>query len=74
MAGLGFIAVTLLGIRALSAIDMIAAPVYSVLGPVAIGLAVAALITDRFAPWLSDAVIRGPIPFVRAARERADVS
>jgi cytosine permease len=40
-AGLGFIAVTLLGIRALSAIGMIAAPVYIVLGLVAIGLAVA---------------------------------
>ncbi|GGL32747.1 cytosine permease [Nocardia jinanensis] len=39
-AGLGFIAVTLLGIRALSAIGMIAAPVYIVLGLVAIGLAV----------------------------------
>lgn len=39
-AGLGFVAVTLLGIRALSAIGMIAAPVYIVLGLVAIGLAV----------------------------------
>ncbi|MEU4313085.1 cytosine permease [Nocardia sp. NPDC024068] len=40
-AGLGFVAVTLLGIRALSAIGMIAAPVYVVLGLVAIGIAVA---------------------------------
>lgn len=35
-AGIGFIAVTLLGIRALSVIGMIAAPVYVVLGVVAI--------------------------------------
>ncbi|MFI5715707.1 cytosine permease [Nocardia sp. NPDC051750] len=40
-AGVAFIGVTLLGIRALSAIGMIAAPVYVVLGLVAIGLAVA---------------------------------
>lgn len=38
-AGVGFVAVTLLGIRALSVIGMIAAPVYVVLGVVAIGLA-----------------------------------
>ncbi|RDI45019.1 cytosine permease [Nocardia mexicana] len=38
-AGLGFIALTLLGIRALSVIGVIAAPVYIVLGAVAIYLA-----------------------------------
>ncbi|MEU1984818.1 cytosine permease [Nocardia sp. NPDC019395] len=41
VAGIAFIGVTLLGIRALSAIGMVAAPVYIVLGLVAIGLAVA---------------------------------
>lgn len=39
-AGLAFIGVTLLGIRALSAIGLVAAPVYVILGLVAIGLAV----------------------------------
>lgn len=38
-AGVGFIAVTLLGIRALSVIGMIAAPMYLVLGAVAIAFA-----------------------------------
>ncbi|WP_280421058.1 cytosine permease [Nocardia carnea] len=40
-AGIAFIGVTLLGIRALSAIGLVAAPVYVILGLVAIGLAVA---------------------------------
>ncbi|WP_328391544.1 cytosine permease [Nocardia sp. NBC_00416] len=40
-AGIAFIGVTLLGIRALSVIGMIAAPVYIVLGLAAVGLAVA---------------------------------
>ena len=39
VAGIGFLAATLLGIRALSAIGMIAAPVYLILGGVAIWFA-----------------------------------
>lgn len=39
LAGIGFLATTMLGIRALSVIGMIAAPVYVVLGAVAIWLA-----------------------------------
>ncbi|WP_024800646.1 cytosine permease [Nocardia sp. BMG51109] len=41
LTGIAFVAVTLLGIRALSVIGMIAAPFYVVLGLVAVGLAAA---------------------------------